>query len=91
MHRKERHFLILQDAREKAVVTVPDLVKVTGASEATIRRDIIELDSEGKLKKIRGGAESVSPTLQPRLKGKPFEINEQIADWIEKRENRSRI
>jgi DeoR family ulaG and ulaABCDEF operon transcriptional repressor len=78
MHRKERHLLILKDAGEKAFVTVPDLVKVTGASEATIRRDIIELDAEGKLKKIRGGAERVTPALQPRLKGKPFEINEQI-------------
>lgn len=78
MHRKQRHFLILKEAREKDVVTVPDLVKATGASEATIRRDIIELDSVGKLKKIRGGAESVAPALHPTLKGKPFEINEQI-------------
>lgn len=78
MHRKQRHFLILKAVRQKAVATVPDLVKATGASEATIRRDIIELDSVGKLKKIRGGVESVTSKLQPRLKGKPFEINEQI-------------
>ena len=78
MHRKQRHFLILKAVRGKAVTTVPDLVKATGASEATIRRDIIELDSLGKLKKIRGGVERVTPALQPSLKGKPFEINETI-------------
>lgn len=78
MHRKQRHFRILKEVREKAVATVPDLVRATGASEATIRRDIIELDAAGKLQKIRGGVESVTSALQTSLKGRPFEINEQI-------------
>ena len=78
MHQKQRHILILKDVKKKFVVTVPDLVKTTGASEATIRRDIITLDKEGQLKKIRGGAESVTPALKSNLKGRPFEISEQI-------------
>jgi DeoR family ulaG and ulaABCDEF operon transcriptional repressor len=78
MHQKQRHFLILSDIKEKSVVTVPDLVKTTGASEATIRRDINVLDSEGKLKKIRGGAEDTTTALKSTLRGKPFELNEKI-------------
>jgi len=78
MHKKQRHILILKDVKEKFVVTVPELVKATGASEATIRRDIVMLDKEGKLKKIRGGAESSTPAVKSNLKGKPFEINEQV-------------
>jgi DeoR family ulaG and ulaABCDEF operon transcriptional repressor len=78
MHQKQRHFLILKALREKIAVTVPDLVKTTGASEATIRRDINQLNSQGKLKKIRGGAENATSDLRTALKGKPFELNEKI-------------
>ncbi len=78
MHQKQRHFEILKDVDQKLVATVPDLVKSTGASEATVRRDIIMLEKAGKLKKIRGGAESLTSALKVIIKGKPFEINEQI-------------
>ncbi|MCP4719825.1 MAG: DeoR/GlpR transcriptional regulator [Desulfobacteraceae bacterium] len=78
MHSKKRHFLIIKDVNEKTVVTVPDLVTTTGASEATIRRDIAELDKADKLIKIRGGAESKNSGIKSTLKGRPFEINEEI-------------
>ncbi len=79
MHKKQRHILILKDVKEKFVASVPDLVKATGASEATIRRDIIMLDKKGWLNKIRGGAETIAPALRLNLKGsRPFEINGQV-------------
>ncbi len=43
MHESERHRIILSAVQERPVVTVADLVALTGASEATIRRDIAAL------------------------------------------------
>ena len=49
MHELERHNLILLSVQQRPVLTVPELCELTGASEATIRRDIISLDQEKKL------------------------------------------
>jgi DeoR family ulaG and ulaABCDEF operon transcriptional repressor len=57
MHEIERHRIILGEVTERPVVTVAQLVGLTGASEATIRRDITALSEEGQLRKVRGGAE----------------------------------
>ncbi|BCP54692.1 DeoR family transcriptional regulator [Kaistia sp. 32K] len=57
MHEIERHRIILGEVAERPVVTVAQLVGLTGASEATIRRDITALNDEGQLRKVRGGAE----------------------------------
>ncbi len=61
MHERERHRIILSAVQERAVVTVQDVVEYTGASEATIRRDIVQLAGEGRLRKVRGGAEAIHP------------------------------
>lgn len=57
MHEIERHRIILGEVAERPVVTVAQLVGLTGASEATIRRDITALNDVGQLRKVRGGAE----------------------------------
>ncbi|WP_018183757.1 DeoR/GlpR family DNA-binding transcription regulator [Kaistia granuli] len=57
MHEIERHRIILGEVAERPVVTVAQLVGLTGASEATIRRDITALNDDGQLRKVRGGAE----------------------------------
>jgi DeoR family ulaG and ulaABCDEF operon transcriptional repressor len=57
MHEIERHRIILGEVAERPVATVAQLVGLTGASEATIRRDITALSDEGQLRKVRGGAE----------------------------------
>jgi DeoR family ulaG and ulaABCDEF operon transcriptional repressor len=61
MHERERHRIILSAVQERAVVTVQDVMEYTGASEATIRRDIAALADEGRLRKVRGGAEAIHP------------------------------
>src|ERR1051325_7617317 len=61
MHERERHRIILSAVQERAVVTVQDAMEYTGASEATIRRDIAALADEGRLRKVRGGAEAIHP------------------------------
>ncbi|MGB7999236.1 MAG: DeoR/GlpR family DNA-binding transcription regulator [Anaerobacillus sp.] len=52
----ERHFIILQVLKEQETATVHDLSDATGASVSTIRRDLVQLEEENKLKRVHGGA-----------------------------------
>lgn len=76
MHEKERHRLIVSAVQAKPVVTVAEMVELTEASEATIRRDIAALHMQRKLRRVRGGAEAISPPQFPGLAGRPFSLNE---------------
>ena len=76
MHEKERHRLILSAVQERPVVTVQELVELTGASEATIRRDIAALHVQRRLRRVRGGAEALHPPQFVGLAGRPFSVNE---------------
>jgi DeoR family transcriptional regulator, ulaG and ulaABCDEF operon transcriptional repressor len=76
MHESERHRIILSAVEERPVVTVADLVSLTGASEATIRRDIAALHVQKKLRRVRGGAESIAPPQFVGLNARPFSVNE---------------
>ncbi|WP_299967835.1 DeoR/GlpR family DNA-binding transcription regulator [uncultured Roseobacter sp.] len=76
MHEKERHTIILSAVEERPVVTVAELCNLTGASEATIRRDIVTLDHQKQLRRVRGGAEALSPPQFVGLAGRPFSVNE---------------
>ncbi|WP_298838291.1 DeoR/GlpR family DNA-binding transcription regulator [uncultured Roseobacter sp.] len=76
MHEKERHTIILSAVEERPVVTVVDLCNLTGASEATIRRDIATLDQDRQLRRVRGGAEALNPPQFVGLAGRPFSVNE---------------
>ena len=53
---EERMQTILQLLEQRRTVSVASLCQATGASEATIRRDLSELDRQGKLCKVHGGA-----------------------------------
>ncbi|RVT83486.1 DeoR/GlpR transcriptional regulator [Rhodobacteraceae bacterium CCMM004] len=79
MHEKERHRIIASAVQDRPVVTVADLVALTGASEATIRRDIATLHVQKKLRRVRGGAEALAPPPFPGLAGRPFEVNRGLA------------
>ena len=48
--------VILAELEREQAVSVAHLCQVTGASEATIRRDLNELARRGKLNKVHGGA-----------------------------------
>ena len=78
MHETERHRVILSAVQDRPVVTVVDLCGLTGASEATIRRDIATLHETKKLRRVRGGAEALTPPQVVGLAGRPFSINETI-------------
>jgi DeoR family transcriptional regulator, ulaG and ulaABCDEF operon transcriptional repressor len=77
MHEIERHQIILDEIAERPVVTVAKLVELTGASEATIRRDIGALHLEGRLRRVRGGAEGIARGQRASLMTPPFEATRQ--------------
>ncbi|MDE7260482.1 MAG: DeoR/GlpR family DNA-binding transcription regulator [Oscillospiraceae bacterium] len=56
---EQRARSILQLVSQRQTVSVADLCELTGASEATIRRDLNALDRQGKLNKVHGGATSL--------------------------------
>ncbi|MEP7247522.1 MAG: DeoR/GlpR family DNA-binding transcription regulator, partial [Gammaproteobacteria bacterium] len=80
----ERQRLIQKLLQERSVVSVSDLVELLGASEATVRRDINSLAESGRIRRIRGGAEALTPLHEAHLVGVPFEMNQDISG-IQKR------
>ena len=76
MHENDRHRVILSAVQDRSLVTVVDLCALTGASEATVRRDINTLDAQNRLRRVRGGAEALTPPPFAGLAGVPFSFNE---------------
>jgi len=54
-----RHQTILSMLKEKDIVQIHELVEATGVSESTIRRDLSDLEEQGLLKRVHGGAISI--------------------------------
>ena len=59
---EQRKMQIVNLVNERQSVTLGELKEILNASESTIRRDITELDREGKVVKVFGGAVSVNET-----------------------------
>jgi DeoR family transcriptional regulator, ulaG and ulaABCDEF operon transcriptional repressor len=75
----ERRRMILKLLQERSVVSVPQLVEMFSVSEATARRDIAALADERKLRRVWGGAESLTPHHETHLAGLPFAMSLGIA------------
>ncbi|MEM8908758.1 MAG: DeoR/GlpR family DNA-binding transcription regulator [Bacteroidota bacterium] len=60
MSQKRRHEVILGEVRLRNKVLLPDLANILDVSVDTIRRDVKKLHELGQLKKIHGGAVSLS-------------------------------
>ena len=78
MHELERHKLILNAVQDRPVATIGELVELTATSEATIRRDISALHLQGKLRRVRGGAEALHPPQFVGIAGRPFKVSEAV-------------
>jgi DeoR family ulaG and ulaABCDEF operon transcriptional repressor len=63
MHERERHRIILETLQSRPVATVQEFAAATGGSEATVRRDLSALAAQGRLRKLRGGAEALQPPV----------------------------
>ena len=60
---EERFAMILDLLAQKRTATVLELCDALDASESTIRRDLTQLDRQGLLKKVHGGATLVGRTV----------------------------
>ncbi|WP_214819799.1 MULTISPECIES: DeoR/GlpR family DNA-binding transcription regulator [unclassified Exiguobacterium] len=68
---KQRHQLILQRLSEQKVVKLKELVDLTNSSESTIRRDLTDLEAEGYLARVHGGATLIAtPDEEPTFEEK---------------------
>ena len=63
---EQRARAILQQLSQHQTVSVTELCRTTGASEATIRRDLNALADRGKLVKIHGGATTLEEEFLAR-------------------------
>ncbi|WP_412990110.1 DeoR/GlpR family DNA-binding transcription regulator [Pediococcus siamensis] len=60
---EERQQLILMQLKTNGIVKLQDLVQTLNCSISTVRRDLQELEDQGKLVRVHGGARTVT-TLQ---------------------------
>lgn len=72
-----RHEYIFQRLQEAGAVTVDDLCQMLGASIATIRRDLEDLEGRSLLKRTRGGAVPIGPLFY-----EPFRNDSSFQDRV---------
>ena len=78
MHERERWQMILGAIKDRAVVTVRELIVRTGASPATLRRDLAKLEETGQIKRVHGGVEALNFDDRPHLATRAFEASQSL-------------
>jgi len=63
----ERRWAILQEVQQRGRIGVTDLSRRLGVSEVAIRRHLEQLEQAGLLRRVHGGAQSVTPAGQPSV------------------------
>lgn len=79
--KSERKQLILAEINDKKFIQLEELVQLLDSSESTVRRDLDELEAEGYLRRVHGGAEVIS-----RLKAEESIQEKSIKNVQQKRE-----
>jgi DeoR family fructose operon transcriptional repressor len=67
MNQFERHSRIRGVLAQREFVSQQELGELVGASKATIRRDLIEFENKGMLKRVHGGARVIAPIRDEAL------------------------
>lgn len=86
MKRYERQRAILREVQENGSVSLPSLVTSLNHSTATIRRDLVELEREGKVVRTHGGA-----IYPPRMALEPTFSEKKTRAWAEKERIAGRV
>ncbi|WP_046243765.1 DeoR/GlpR family DNA-binding transcription regulator [Hymenobacter terrenus] len=74
-----RSQIILEKLLHMGSVTVEELAEQFGVSVATVRRDLVELEQRGRLRRTHGGAKPVEPLLY-----EPFRNDSSFHEQIER-------
>ncbi|QHB17035.1 HTH-type transcriptional regulator UlaR [Mannheimia pernigra] len=81
MNESYRHKELLTLLGERKVLSTADIMQLLNISPATARRDISKLNEQGKLKKVRNGAEAIfSPSNKELKKTNNAEEKQRIAE-----------
>jgi DeoR family ulaG and ulaABCDEF operon transcriptional repressor len=78
MHERERWQLILTQVRARGVMRVRELLNLTQASSATLRRDVTKLEEMGQLRRVHGGIEAVEASQQSHLNTRSFGVSQTL-------------
>ncbi|MGB8316021.1 MAG: DeoR/GlpR family DNA-binding transcription regulator [Aestuariivirga sp.] len=78
MHERERWQMILGAVQDRTVVTVRELIERTGASPATLRRDLAKLEDMGQIKRVHGGVEALNFDDRPHLATRAFGVSQSL-------------
>ena len=66
MTREERHTIILDQLMKKDSILVTDLASILNVTSVTIRKDLTELEMQGKLYRSHGRAILIDPFTSNR-------------------------
>ncbi|GGH78606.1 DeoR family fructose operon transcriptional repressor [Pullulanibacillus pueri] len=81
----ERHGIILKLLKQQGIVKIHEMMEATKASESTIRRDLIQLEQEHRLRRVHGGASSLQgKRIEPSYASKSdknFSEKQRIAQY----------
>lgn len=82
---EERYAIIIERLQQRGIVKLQELVELLGTSESTVRRDLVDLEEQGMLRRIHGGAALPKDNRQePGMNEKTFK-NIQEKDLIARR------
>jgi DeoR family transcriptional regulator, ulaG and ulaABCDEF operon transcriptional repressor len=84
MHERERHNAILEAIKGRLVLPLRELADMTGASAATLRRDVAKLEELGLVRRVHGGV-SVPDDGPHALDGAPSFASQRFKNWDRKR------
>jgi DeoR family ulaG and ulaABCDEF operon transcriptional repressor len=84
MHASERRRSILRSVAGRGFVSVAELTELLGASEPTVRRDLVALAGEKRVRRVHGGVEAID-VAQRVLVGQPEFAGARTVRSVEKR------
>lgn len=84
MHERDRRSAILGAMAGRPVVPVRELADLTGASSATLRRDVARLEADGLVRRVHGGISAPDPQ-QPATLGAPTFSSQRVKNADKKR------
>lgn len=82
MLKRERLSKILEMVNQKGIVTAAEIMESLEVSDMTVRRDLDELEKNGKLIRVRGGAQSLDYNIDfelSHLQKSTVQVDEKLA------------